>query len=199
MGYKFTRSFHTNVAYPFTGITSTKIKFYSQTCIESALTRSYQNSLFCDSSQKAYECAIYRTFKADGVGRRLLCGKSRVTPLKKEKKIEIARLQLCGAVSVLGIELLSAINNYLPPNMKIDLTRIWCDNQVVLCWITSPYTPWLPLVANRVKKVQDQKALAICDFIESEYNPVDVLTRGLMFGGRDRILLQLTLLHFPQR
>jgi hypothetical protein len=59
---------------------------------------------FCDSSEAAYAAAIYiRSKGSDGYQTRLLCSKTKVTPLKK---VTIPRLELCAAALLSKLVLL---------------------------------------------------------------------------------------------
>lgn len=130
---------------------------------------------FCDASEKAYGGAIYIRSVANGtVQCHLLCAKTRIAPIKKTT---IARLELCGALTL--VELLEAVRNSVKEKWKISLIRLWCDSQVTLCWINSHASRWQPFVANRVLKIQEKQGSAIWDYINTSDNPADFLSRGL--------------------
>ncbi len=66
------------------------------------------------------------------------------------KKLTIARLELCGAILLaeMTVSTLQSVDG-----LKIfDLIRLWCDSQIALCWLSSPYSRWQTFIANGVKK-----------------------------------------------
>lgn len=76
-------------------------------------------------------------------------------------------------------ELLQSVLKTLALTHKIDSIRLWCDSQISLCWIHSVHSRWLPFVANRVKATPKKQKNAKWDYISSEQNPADLLSRGL--------------------
>ncbi|XP_075990285.1 uncharacterized protein LOC142985930 [Anticarsia gemmatalis] len=71
---------------------------------------------FCDASQKAYGCVIYiKVKKQNEVDIKLIVGKSRLVPCKKE--VSLPRLELCGAL--LLSEVMIKIKQALSPDVDI--------------------------------------------------------------------------------
>ncbi len=130
---------------------------------------------FSDASNSAYGGAIYiRTVQNNQVNCHLLCAKTRVAPLKKPS---VARLELCGALTL--IELMRIVKESFADCRLISVVRLWCDNQINLCWINSSPTRWLPFVANRVTKIYAKQGNAIWDYVKTSDNPADLLSRSL--------------------
>ena len=132
---------------------------------------------FSDASEKAFGAAIY--IRGVHSGRapcvHLVMSKSRVAPLKVQS---IPRLELCGAA--LLAELISKVKGMLEVQYSIKLVRLWCDSTIALTWIHSASYRYETYIANRIQKVQDLSANSIWDYVGSEMNAADVLSRGLM-------------------
>lgn len=131
---------------------------------------------FCDSSESAYGAVFYlRSITNGQVSVNLLCSKTRVAPLKKRP---IAQLELCAAL--LLSELYQKVIAALDKTIKINCVRLWSDNTTVLCWIKSLHSRWIVFVANRVKKIQEKTNLCTWDYVNTNQNPADILSRGLL-------------------
>ncbi|XP_018376448.1 PREDICTED: uncharacterized protein LOC108769759 [Trachymyrmex cornetzi] len=127
---------------------------------------------FCDASNIGYGACIYvRSCGPQGnVAVRLLCGKSRVAPLKP---VTIPRLELCGAL--LLAQLYQEVSHAL--QLKIDKAVFWCDSTIVLHWLnTSPHLLKV-YVANRVATVQEITGSHQWRYIKSKENPADSISR----------------------
>lgn len=143
---------------------------------------------FCDASEKAYGAVIYiRSINQEGITVKLLCSRNKVAPLKRNIKIgkttevptksrSIAELELCGAL--LLSELINKVESALNNTIKIDLVRLWCDSKTTLCWLNSHPSRWTVFVANRVQKIQSYTQRHIWDYIPSQSNPADTISRG---------------------
>ncbi|XP_055527032.1 uncharacterized protein LOC129719665 [Wyeomyia smithii] len=103
----------------------------------------YEIHGFSDASMKAYGCCIYlRNVRPDGSAElHLLCGKSRVTPIKETKRqpgnelnpgeMTMPRLELCAAK--LLAEQVAVVLAAL--EVEVDRVVLWSDSQIVLSWI----------------------------------------------------------------
>ena len=126
---------------------------------------------FSDASAKAYGACVYvRSVHNDVVYTKLLCAKSRVAPIKP---LTIPRLELCGALEVAKLmqTVVRAIN--FTGNLYL-----WCDSQVVLCWLKMDSSVLNVFVANRVQKIHELTQQACWTYIPTAQNPADLLSRG---------------------
>jgi len=89
---------------------------------------------FCDASQEAYNACIYVRTKDKGSDggfySRLLCSRSRVTPLKGST---IPRLELCGALVLAQL----AVKVAMAWSCDVKCFHLWTDFTVVLGWVNS--------------------------------------------------------------
>lgn len=141
---------------------------------------------FSDASQRAYRCCIYlRSVDVSGsVDVKLICGKSRVAPLKELNREEkedtspsemtIPRLELCAADLLAGQ--LKAVREALDLNIQRIVPR--SDSKIVLCWLKNP-NPNLPVfVRNRIARIQ--RAIPNVEWVHigTKDNPADLVSRG---------------------
>lgn len=128
---------------------------------------------FSDASSYAYGACLYlRSETADGeVSVRLICAKSRVAPLKTTS---IPRLELCAAV------LLTRLAKNIIAALRINITQQywWSDSLVVLAWIAAESSRWKTYVANRVSEIHEATQKCEWNYVKSNENPADVLSRG---------------------
>lgn len=138
------------------------------------LARSLELHAFSDSSLNAFGSCVYlRSIDNKGkIHSELLCSKSRVGPLKATT---IARLELQGAV--LMVELVARLLQLL--SKKINKVCYYTDSTTVLAWIRAPSYTWETYVANRVAKIQANSEIEQWSYIKGEFNPADVISRGL--------------------
>lgn len=131
---------------------------------------------FADASSKAYGAVIYCRVIDDNnqVRVSLISSKSRVAPLRQHT---IARLELCAAV--LLVELVEKISAIFTKKVNINCIRLWSDSQIALSWINSPSYKWNVFVAHRVSKIQSLSENCVWDYVTSENNPADILSRGV--------------------
>lgn len=132
---------------------------------------------FADSSSVAYGCALYlRSIDTQGkVLVRLLCSKSRINPLRKE--LTVPRLELNSAV--LLAKLAKRVLNTLCVKIQVKNTYLFSDSQIVLAWIKTDVAKLQPYVANRVRAIGDLVLGCHWQYINTEDNPADCLSRGL--------------------
>lgn len=131
---------------------------------------------FCDASIHGYGACIYvRSIDNNGkIMVNLACSKSRVTPLSKNEKYTIPRLELCGAL-VLTQLYQTSINVFTIP---ISQVYMWTDSTIVLNWLQkSPQTLKI-FEANRVEKIQKLGPNVIWKHVQTHHNPADALSRG---------------------
>ncbi|CAK1589701.1 unnamed protein product [Parnassius mnemosyne] len=132
---------------------------------------------FCDSSERAFGCAIYcRTSKNHHSMVVLVAAKTRLVPIKKP--ITIPRLELNAAVllSKLMNKVVNCLSTYNIQSFG------WCDSTAVLGWLHGDAARWKPFVANRVKQVITNMPPACWRYVKSEENPADCASRGLTAG-----------------
>lgn len=132
---------------------------------------------FCDASQKAYACVVYlRTTNICGdIKTCLLMAKSKVAPLKQ---ISVPRLELSAAV--LLADLISYIIHNFKNSIKFSSIFAWSDSTIVLSWIKSSPHRWKTFVSNRVARIQDKVASHLWRHVNSQDNPADCASRGLL-------------------
>ena len=132
---------------------------------------------FSDASSRAYGAVVYCRVvdNAGEVNVHLLCSKSRIAPLKQ---LSIPRLELCAAV--LLAELIHKVRAILALNVKVDFIKLWSDSQVTLSWLASESLKWSVFVAHRVSRVQSLTSDCVWDYVESEVNPADILSKGTL-------------------
>jgi len=129
---------------------------------------------FCDSSERAYGACLYirSTDKNNKTSCELLCSTSKVAPLKQ---LTIPRLELCAAT--LLSKLYKKATHAL--NLTIDESYLWTDSSIVLTWIQGSPTKWKTFVGNRVAFIQDETAVATWRHVPSQFNPADLISRGI--------------------
>ncbi|XP_063535382.1 uncharacterized protein LOC134745317 [Cydia strobilella] len=125
---------------------------------------------FTDASVVAYSAVVYLLQENN---LKFVIGKSRLTPIKDQENLKIARLELLGVV--IGNRLLQYVAKYLP--IKVTKQVLWCDSQIVLSWYKSNKL-LVPFVARRIEEIKRNKDLDM-RYIPSTLNPADVATRPL--------------------
>ncbi|XP_053687143.1 uncharacterized protein LOC128736679 [Sabethes cyaneus] len=147
----------------------------------------YEIHGFSDASMKAYGSCIYlRNLKQDGSAELyLLCGKSRVTPIKETKRepgsvsnpaeMTMPRLELCAAK--LLAEQVSAVLNAL--ELEVSRVVLWSDSQIVLAWINNMKPDVAVFVRNRVSRIRELTNKYEWNYIPTKLNPSDLISRGM--------------------
>lgn len=129
---------------------------------------------FCDGSIKGYGAVIYvRCMYEGNVKVSLLCGKSKVAPLKV---LSIPRLELEAAF--LLVKMLSSMKEFLSRLPMYQLI-LYSDSNVVLSWLRTPPYKLKTYVANRVVAINDIVAPAVWRHVPTEMNAADCASRGL--------------------
>ena len=133
--------------------------------------------MFSDSSSVAYGCCAYiRTVSKEGkVEVNLLCGKSRVSPLRSTT---IPRLELQAAV------LSAKLSRYIQDHMGLSMSKVtyWTDSEIVLRYIQNDTKKFHVFVANRISTICSLTDIQQWKHVASEWNPADPLTRGATPG-----------------
>lgn len=128
---------------------------------------------FSDASECAYAgCIFIRSIDYDKhIESHLLCAKSRVSPLKCQS---LPRLELLGALLLVRL-LVKCIEA-----LKISFSRtyFWTDSTIVLNWIAKEPKTWKTFIANRVAEIQQYTQIQDWNYIASEQNPADIISRG---------------------
>lgn len=133
---------------------------------------------FSDASEVAFgACIFVRSIDSTGDCQvNLLCAKTRVAPLKVQT---IPRLELCGAL------LLAELANKVKISLNIPFKKIyyWCDSTITLAWIKSQSQHFKIFVANRISQIQSLTKTDEWNYIKTNENPADHLSRGLSPGS----------------
>ncbi|XP_055931996.1 uncharacterized protein LOC129962275 [Argiope bruennichi] len=130
---------------------------------------------FSNASEIAYGAIIYLQCIGanDIVTSRLVCSKSRVSPLKT---VSIPRLELFGCL--LTAQLKAKVEKAL--HLQIDSSVMYTDSTISLAWIQTPPHRLKTSVANRVGKIQQLSQNNNWQHVSSILNSADVITRGLV-------------------
>ncbi|XP_049284605.1 uncharacterized protein LOC125764417 [Anopheles funestus] len=128
--------------------------------------------LFVDASQLAYGCVVYlRVIDAGGEPHcTLVCGKSKVAPLKP-LTIPKMELQAC----LLGVRMLRTMESHHPFRTKRRV--LWTDSMVALSWIHADPRNYRPFVANRVAEIREKSDLTEWRWVPTHENPADETTK----------------------
>lgn len=125
---------------------------------------------FCDSSERAMACVIYLVQKSKNqVTSTIICSKTKVAPIASQT---IPRLELNSAV------LLAKLMDRTARNLKIseNFIHLWTDSSIVLTWLQSHASRWLPYVAARVREIHE-----LFDATHWQHeNPADIASRGVL-------------------
>ena len=128
---------------------------------------------FADASNKAYGAVTYvrATNKVGSIRVTLLMAKGRVTPLKP---ITIPRLELCAAVTAVGMD------QMLRRELQVCLlpSTFWTDSQIILAYIRSEAHRFKVFVANRVSCIREHSQPEQWRYVPTNLNPADVASRG---------------------
>ena len=93
----------------------------------------YQLYGYCNALLSAYAAVVYLWIETkDGVHRKFVVAKTRVTRLKKQS---IPRLELLSAVLLAW--LMDTVKSSLTPELKLLSYHCYTDYKVALCWINS--------------------------------------------------------------
>lgn len=134
---------------------------------------------FSDASKKAFGACVYmRSVKSDGSSSmHLLSSKTRVTPLpakpgskKARRPYTAPRAELCGALllSKLVTTVLKALD------MEVDKVMLWCDSQIVLCWLNKPAANLEVFVGSRVREIKQLTTNYEWRYVRTNDNPADI-------------------------
>ncbi|XP_049878082.1 uncharacterized protein LOC126375229 [Pectinophora gossypiella] len=131
---------------------------------------------FSDASQCAYGACIYmRTVNYnDDVTVRLLCAKSKVSPIKPTT---MPRLELCAAL------LAARLSKSVLDSLRYRPGRIvhWCDSSIVLAWINNDLklNKLKSFVANRISEILENTEQSSWRYVPTASNPADLISRGV--------------------
>lgn len=153
----------------------TNVKIPRHLCLNYSVEK-FEIHSFSDASLRSYGACLYLRilYSNKMVSCRLICSKSRVSPLKT---ISLARLELCGAE--LAGKLLNKCLNIFENKVKFSSINLWTDSEIVLYWLSSHASRWSIFVANRVSTIQTLTSDYIWRHVKSENNPADILSRGI--------------------
>ncbi|XP_065093527.1 uncharacterized protein LOC135714162 [Ochlerotatus camptorhynchus] len=131
----------------------------------------FRTALVSWDVKRAYGAVVYiRSINKDGtIFVNLVASKSRVAPLKPST---IPRLELCGAL--LLAELVRKVVSAM--QIRFDVVKLWCDSQIVLCWLKKSPLSLNQFVANRVATIVELTQDYQWGYIQSDDNPADVIS-----------------------
>ena len=128
---------------------------------------------FCDASEQGYgACSYLRAINQQGkIFVNLLAAKGRLAPVKK---ITIPRLELSAAVVAVKLDSIAR------RELEVALLKsyFWTDSQITLAYIQSDSKRFKVFVANRVAQIRERSRPDQWNFIKSDDNPADILSRG---------------------
>ena len=137
--------------------------------------------VFCDASKLCYGFSIYNVSKGKA---QLIFAKAKVAPQKEKTLATLELMSVYLALKSLPLVLDSF------PNIKVPEIIVAVDSQIVLSWLLSENAKTKNVFTlNRIKDVSlfkkgisdDYQANINFKFVNSEYNPADLITRGLAF------------------
>lgn len=138
----------------------------------------YENRIivhgFADAAMSAYGAVIYvqNLPQIGSPTARLLCSKSRVSPLKT---LSVPRLELCACLLLAKL-----VKKVLPSlNAEIETVVLWSDSMIALAWIEKSPHLLKTFVGNRVSLIQELSGTLKWLHVPSKSNPADVISRGL--------------------
>jgi len=129
---------------------------------------------FADASQFAYGTVSYARFVNEN-GRiycSFLAGKSRLVHIKQ---MTIPRLELSAAV--LAVRMNQTLQEEL--QLKFDRSTFWTDSTAVLQYIKNEDKRFYTFVANRLAVIHDGSDLSQWNYVPTNINPADDVSRGL--------------------
>ncbi|KAK7601132.1 hypothetical protein V9T40_008573 [Parthenolecanium corni] len=128
---------------------------------------------FSEASEKAYGAIIYMKIYCESkIGSIIVCSKSKVAPMKE---LTIPHIELLG--TVLLTKLLVRVSKILRYN--ISSATAYCDSTIVLAWLKGPSSKYQTFVRNRVEYVTSEISIHQWNYVQTDENPADLLTRGL--------------------
>ena len=137
--------------------------------------------IFCDASKLCYGFTVYNVCNGNS---QLVYAKAKVAPQKKKSLPTLELMSVYLAMKCLPF-IMDAYNN-----IKFKCIYIAVDSQVVLSWLVGNTVKTKNVFArNRIKDIAAFKESIFntyqidisYNFINSEHNPADLLTRGLSF------------------
>ncbi|XP_062556717.1 uncharacterized protein LOC134221540 [Armigeres subalbatus] len=153
-------------------------------CVVAEDAETFEVHGFSDASKKAYGACVYlRSLRSDGTSvMHLISSKTRVSPLptkpgskKSRRPYTAPRAELCGALllSRLVTNVLKAID------MKIDKVLLWCDSQIVLCWLKRTPDSLELFVGSRVREIHLLTNAYEWRYVNTNDNPADLASTPL--------------------
>ena len=132
-----------------------------------------QLHFFCDASNLAYGsvCYVRAVSKLGKIHVSLLSSKVRLAPIKPAT---IPRLELCAATLAAKMEVV--IRRELDVSLLPSV--FWVDSQIVLAYIKNLSLRTKVFVANRVSLIHQSTDVSQWNYIPSDINAADVLSRG---------------------
>lgn len=137
-------------------------------------TPTFQLHCFSDASERAFGAAIYLLSSSpSGINHcSLVCGKSRVAPIKA---VTIPRLEL--AAAVLAVRLAEQVKTQC--TLPLESSTFWTDSMIVLQTIRNTSTRFHVFVANRLTIIHDHTMPNQWRYVDGRQNPADMASRGV--------------------
>ncbi|XP_068238445.1 uncharacterized protein [Palaemon carinicauda] len=148
--------------------------------------KTYGLHVFCNSSTEAYGFVMYAC--SDDNQSSFLFAKSKLAPLRKGNEHSVPTLELMGVILALKC-LPTLMETYR--NIQFQFVNICADAKVVLNWIiTKESKVKSKFIRNRILEVDYLKNEIVKEFkvpvkynyVHTEQNPADLLTRGLSYN-----------------
>ena len=114
----------------------------------------------------------------------LLCSKSRLAP---SKLTTILRLEL--PACVLLNEHVKSVILALSKQVSIKNVYCWSDSLIAMWWIKQNHKTWKLWIQNRVKKIRKNVIIEHWNYVTSENNPTEVVTRRISPNSLVKMLL----------
>ena len=129
--------------------------------------------VFADASEKAYGAVAYMVWPTTSEASvNFVTAKSRVAPLHQTS---IPRLELLAAL--IASRLATTVVKEL--RMKPSKVYLWSDSKIVLKWIKSESWKFKQFVGIRVAEIQSAWDSGHWNYVPTEVNPADDLSRGI--------------------
>ena len=141
---------------------------------------------FSDASEVGYGAASYLRLKDDAghIHCSLVFAKSRVAPLKT---ITIPRMELTAA------SVSAKLHKFLKEQLDLPIHRsvFWTDSTIVLQYLRNEAKRFQIFVANRLAIIHDVSSSRQWRHVDSQSNPADLASRGLLSIDSEKLRLWL--------
>ena len=121
---------------------------------------------FSDAGDRGFGTCIFLRWETDGTAQlTFVAGKAFVVPLKRKST---PKMELMGAIGY-----------------SFHFKRFWVDSKVVIHWLKSRSSRFVPFVATRIREFQDSHndVKQELRYVPSVFNPADMLTKPIVVEG----------------